>query len=157
MLDPTCPSPRICTSICLALTRNLSMKIVPSPKADNASDPARSYADASSSSLRTTRIPRPPPPIAALSMTGSPYFFTKAKASATSRIASEPGTIGMPASVAMSTTSASAEIYRVQGLPSARADVLSPIRSMESGVGPTHLIPAASTLRANTAFSDRKP
>ena len=38
-----------------------------------------------------------------------------------------------------------------------RALVLSPSWSMTSGEGPTNARPACSTLRANSAFSDRKP
>ncbi len=35
--------------------------------------------------------------------------------------------------------------------------IFEPICSMASGVGPTHVNPAATTARANAAFSDRKP
>lgn len=42
-------------------------------------------------------------------------------------------------------------------LPRVRAFVLSPRLSMTSGVGPTNAKPACSTLRANWAFSDKKP
>jgi hypothetical protein len=38
-----------------------------------------------------------------------------------------------------------------------RAFVLSPSASIASGVGPMKAIPASSTLRANPAFSERKP
>ena len=42
-------------------------------------------------------------------------------------------------------------------VPKARALVLSPRLSMTSGEGPTNASPACSTLRANTAFSDKNP
>lgn len=45
------------------------MNTVPSPKADLASETARSNEDWKSDCSRTTRIPRPPPPIAALMIT----------------------------------------------------------------------------------------
>lgn len=38
-----------------------------------------------------------------------------------------------------------------------RALVLSPSESMTSGEGPTNASPAISTLRANSAFSDKNP
>lgn len=41
--------------------------------------------------------------------------------------------------------------------PIVRAFVLSPSWSMTSGDGPTNARPACSTLRANSAFSDKKP
>ena len=37
------------------------------------------------------------------------------------------------------------------------ASIFEPIASIDSGVGPTQVSPAASTARANSAFSDRKP
>ena len=46
------------------------MNTRPSPNADCASRAADSTAPASSDSSRTIRIPRPPPPAAALTMTG---------------------------------------------------------------------------------------
>ena len=50
---------------------------------------------------------------------------------------------------------------RCVGTPAAKAlrfaASLSPIASITSGVGPTQMMPASVTLRANSAFSDRKP
>ncbi|MCY4293724.1 MAG: hypothetical protein OXC58_02635 [Acidimicrobiaceae bacterium] len=50
------------------------------------------------------------------------------------------GSVGIPAAVA-----------------AALAASLSPIVSMASGAGPTHVIAAAATALAKSAFSDRKP
>ena len=73
------------------------------------------------------RIPLPPPPAAALTSTGKP--------------ASSPrGTTGTPAATAIS-----------------RAASLRPILSITSAGGPTKLMPAATTARANSARSDRNP
>ncbi len=87
------------------------------------------------------RIPRPPPPCAALTTMGSPNSSANASASAASASGLvDPGASGAPASRAM-----------------ARAVTLSPRASMVSGAGPIHVSPAASTARANSAFSDRNP
>lgn len=50
------------TSMCLGLSMNFSINIDPSPNAALASDDARSNDSTTSSMLRTTLIPRPPPP-----------------------------------------------------------------------------------------------
>ncbi len=50
------------------------MKTVPSPNADLASETARSKAFLNSDTSRTTRMPRPPPPIAALMITRENAF-----------------------------------------------------------------------------------
>ena len=49
---------------------NFSINIVSSPNAFLASFLASWYAFSKSSSFRTTRIPRPPPPAAAFTITG---------------------------------------------------------------------------------------
>ena len=86
------------------------------------------------------RMPRPPPPAAALIITGKPVVSTKANAaSADSTRPSLPGTVGTPALAAAS-----------------RAATLSPIRRIAWAVGPTKISPAASTASANSAFSARK-
>jgi hypothetical protein len=48
----------------------LSMNTSPLPKALSASDEARLKFSSSSGASRTTRMPRPPPPCAALMITG---------------------------------------------------------------------------------------
>ena len=55
-------SPRICTSMCLACRMNRSRNTAPLPKALWASVRASSRSPGSSSGVRTTRMPRPPPP-----------------------------------------------------------------------------------------------
>ena len=75
-------------------------------------------------------MPRPPPPADAFTISG--------------RSASAGG------SGASSTGTPASRMIRF-------ASILEPIASIDSGVGPTHVSPAASTARANPAFSDRKP
>ncbi|KAH3672384.1 hypothetical protein WICMUC_004220 [Wickerhamomyces mucosus] len=117
------------------------MKQVPLPKAVKASDLALWKASAISSPSLTTLIPRPPPPKAALIMTGNPYFSTKACASSTLSIGpGVPGTVGTPA--------ASAKFLAL---------TLSPTESIILFEGPIQVIPAASTFPANSEFSDKKP
>ena len=45
----------------------------------------------------------------------------------------------------------------LDAIASARAAVLSPSMAIASGVGPINVIPAAATVRANSAFSERNP
>ena len=56
--------------MCRGRSTKRSMKTEPSPNEASASDEADSKNGTRSSMLRTTRIPLPPPPIAALMMTG---------------------------------------------------------------------------------------
>ncbi len=102
-----------------------------------ASATARSPSGAS-----TTRMPMPPPPPDALTSSGNPTASPAASSpsSAPGSKRGLPGSTGTPALSAM-----------------ARARALSPIAAMLSGRGPTKISPAASTARANSAFSDRKP
>jgi hypothetical protein len=86
-------------------------------------------------------MPFPPPPPTALMIAGKPCSAQNACRSATvSASPSTPGTVGTPASRA-----------------SCFARALSPISSIASAGGPTHVSPAASTARAKPAFSLRKP
>ena len=78
---------------------------------------------------RTTRIPRPPPPAAALTTSGKPISS-----------GSPLGTTGTPASRAIRFASS-----------------LSPPSRSASGGGPTQTSPAASTASAKSALSARKP
>ena len=95
-----------------------------------------------SSGASTRRMPIPPPPAEALTSRGKPT-----SAAASSRPARSfsgkrglPGRIGTPADLA-----------------SSRARSLSPISSIVAGRGPTQIRPASCTMRANPAFSARKP
>ena len=78
-------------------------------------------------------MPLPPPPAAALTSTGK-------RMSSTGSSTAYAGTTGTPALTAIS-----------------RAASLRPICSITAAEGPTSLIPAASTARANAARSERKP
>jgi len=113
---------------------------VPSPKEALASDMAAGTPSSSSFSVRTMRMPLPPPPIAALTIIGNPNSSANFLAAATSGTAPEPGITGRPALMAM-----------------LRASVLDPNWAMVSAVGPMKTIPLSSHFRANSAFSERKP
>ena len=84
-----------------------------------------------------TRIPLPPPPIAALTISGS---GTPLRSGRPSPVTSQDSRTGTP-------TSASSRL----------AASLSPIVSMTSAGGPTQVSPAAVTARAKSARSDRNP
>ena len=118
--------------MCRPVARYGSQNTVSSPNADAASARAPSTWDASSASVRTTRMPRPPPPADAFTSTGRSASVIAAGSSSAST--------GTPA----------AAISRLDS-------ILEPIGSMASGGGPTQVSPASSTARANAAFSDRKP
>ena len=86
-------------------------------------------------------MPFPPPPAAALIMTGKPRRSADALASSGSSIGSaEPGTVGTPAACMF-----------------LRAVVFTPMASIDAGRGPMKVSRAASTARANSAFSERNP
>src|SRR6266540_1514221 len=86
-------------------------------------------------------MPRPPPPAAALRMTGKPT--SSAIFSASSASASLPRAPGRSGSPAFSIAS--------------RAATLFPMSRIISGRGPMNLIPIRVTISANSAFSERKP
>ena len=94
-------------------------------------------ASAAAGPAPTTRIPLPPPPAAAFTISGSAAPPRPGRASP---VTSQDGRTGTPTSAI-----------------SALAASLSPITSMASGGGPTQVSPAAPTARANDARSDRKP
>ncbi len=110
------------------------------PKYACASRVARASALSSSSGLRTTCMPLPPPPNAALTMRGNP--MRSASAGARSRVTGSgvPGTMGTP------TRSAAR-----------RAADLSPIISIASAGGPMNVKPESATALAKCARSDRNP
>ena len=93
---------------------------------------AASTSAARRSRSRTTRMPRPPPPADAFTSTGRSSSVTAA--------GSRSVRTGTPAS-AISFLAATFE----------------PISSIDSGVGPIQVSPAAATSRAKAAFSDRNP
>ena len=94
-----------------------------------------------SSSFVTTRIPRPPPPNAALIIKGKPIFRPHFKASAGLDTAlGVAGKVGTPALSA-----------------AFLAATLSPIFSSNSGRGPIKVIPACSQALAKSPFSDKNP
>src|SRR5215831_18377460 len=85
-------------------------------------------------------MPLPPPPAAALIITGKPISPARALASVTERPRFDPGTSGTrAASIAW------------------RARVFDPINSIACAVGPMNLRPAPAQAWANRAFSERKP
>src|SRR5208283_5015981 len=88
----------------------------------------------------TIRIPLPPPPAAAFSITGYPICSANLSVASMSKLRSEPGTNGTPARFMF-----------------CRARVLEPINSIDSGVGPMNLRPASAQALAKRAFSERKP
>ena len=88
-------------------------------------------------SRRMTRMPRPPPPNAALRMTGRPCVRANACTSSSVLTGpSEPGTTGTRASSA-----------------ACRARTLSPIASTTRGDGPTKRRPASTTAYANSVWT----
>ena len=111
------------------------------PNALSASPCASSSSASKSASFLTTRIPRPPPPNAALIIRGNPMLFAVLSAFFLSVIASlVPGNVG---------TLACSAIFR--------ASILSPIFPSKSELGPIKAIPFDSHALAKPAFSDKKP
>src|SRR5579864_9375465 len=83
------------------------------------------------------RMPRPPPPAEAFTITGKPTCFAHSSASPSlATIPSDPGRIGTPAFFIAD-----------------RAFSFSPIRRVTSGRGPMNLIPLISQTSAKFAFS----
>ncbi len=113
---------------------------MPSPNADAASRRAPSTASRSSAAERTIRIPRPPPPKAALTSSGKPIAVGLDVEVGRPSVTVAPGSTGTPAAAI-----------------SALASSLEPIDAIASGDGPTKVSPAAAQSRANPAFSERKP
>ena len=130
-----CESPMICTSMCRPWVIYGSIKTLPSPNADSASLDAELMASARSACFSTMRIPRPPPPAAALTMTGILTFGGFSPGWTSVEV-----TVGTPASIA-----------------ACFANILSPRSAICSGVGPIHMRPASLTLCANCAFSAKNP
>ena len=111
------------------------------PNAASASCFASENAWENSSPSPATRIPFPPPPAAALMMTGKPIrsaIFSPSSTSSTGP--GDPGTVG--------TVSFWARL---------RAAALSPIWRICSPLGPMKVMFEAFTMSANSAFSARNP
>ena len=87
-----------------------------------------------------TRIPLPPPPATAFSITGYPICSAISKNSSTEDKVLLPGMMGTPASLA-----------------AFLAFTLSPIKSMISASGPMNVNPFSLQILLNFAFSARKP
>ena len=136
-----CASANTWISIWRGCSMNFSMKTRSSPKLDFASDCVAFSPSRTSSAERAIRIPLPPPPADALSMTGKPISVATVTASSTSLMASgDPGTVLTFASFA-----------------SRLLAILSPMAAMASGPGPMKAILAASRARQNAGFSETKP
>src|SRR5699024_2713595 len=107
---------------------------VASPNALAASAPAVAKTSASPSGLATGRIPRPPPPEAALINTGYPTTTASRSAVSTSARGPEPGTTETSAATAVP-----------------RASALSPMPAITTAGGPTNARPRSSLARATAA------
>ena len=108
-------------------------------KPDSASRRALANASGISASLRTTRIPRPPPPPARLENDG----------------------VANAVRFADCVLGVSKTALPVTGSPKraafVRAVTLSPQARIASGEGPMNVIPHFAQILANSAFSERKP
>ena len=127
--------------MCQARRTRRSRNTSSSPKAARASRRAVATASSRSSGRSTTRIPRPPPPQLAFTISGKPTSCAWRRASAGS-CASAPvaGIVGTPARAA-----------------SARAATLLPRRSMTRRGGPIQAIPSRTQASASSGFSARNP
>ena len=105
-----------------------------------ASRVAVSKAWPTSSSERTMRMPRPPPPPEALRIAGKPMRRASSRACSASRSTPEPGRSGRPNLCAMP-----------------RELTLSPHERIDSGLGPMKASLHLRQISANLAFSERKP
>ena len=90
---------------------------------------------------RTTRMPRPPPPIAAFTITGTRFRWRFC---------------ALPRAIVPASPCPAARECRPRR-PSARAAVLSPSSSSSSGVGADECHAGLSHARANAGFSERNP
>ena len=117
---------------------------MPLPNAPTASRRAAATASVSSPGVATTRMPRPPPPKAALTSTGNPISVSARSASPAGSCS--PSSMAMPGSTG------------TPALPiSCLAEVLEPMDRIAAGGGPTKVSPAAAQASAKSAFSDRNP
>ena len=127
--------------MCLGSSINFSIYMSSFPNAAFDSCLAESQASFNSDSFQTARIPFPPPPAVAFSITGYPVFFAVfLHSEKSSIIPSLPGTHGTPAAFIVNL-----------------AVALSPILEIISHEAPMNLISCSSQIFENFAFSDRKP
>ena len=134
-------SANTCTSMCRGAVMSRSSSRVSSPNAERAVRRAEARAPGSSSAARTATMPLPPPPAEGLISSGKPTRSASAVICSSVSVGSwMPGTTG---------TSYAATV--------SFARILSAIASSEATGGPTNTMPAASSARAKSAFSDRKP
>ncbi len=111
------------------------------PKAALASRLAAATVAMSSRSSSTMRMPRPPPPQLAFSMTGKPTAWAIARICSSS--AGNGGVAGITGTPALAAR--------------LRASILLPSLRMVSGRGPTNVIRAAAHASANSGLSDKNP
>jgi len=135
-----CRSAAICTSTWRAPKTAASANSVPSPKALAASVVALSNAARSSPGSRTSRMPRPPPPAVAFSISGKPMR------AATRSTSSRP--IGPPLHGLTGTSAASANSLEA---------ILSPSLRIVSALGPRKTISLASSFSTKLGSSARNP
>jgi hypothetical protein len=122
-------------------SRSCSKNTVASPQATRASERAAANASARSASERTRRMPRPPPPAVAFTMSGKP------SSRATVRACSSAST-GPPLQGATGTPQASAMRFE---------PILSPSARITSGSGPRKTTPSLRHSSANSACSETNP
>ncbi len=127
--------------MCQARSTRRSRKTSSLPKAARASRRPASTASSSSPGSCTIRMPRPPPPQLALTMSGKPTSSARRRASAGS--GGRAPVAGMTGTPARSAT--------------ARASTLLPRRSMTRLGGPIHVIPSRTQASASSGFSARNP
>ena len=136
-----CASASTCTSTWRGSTISFSTYTSGLAKYDWPCRCAVANARSAASGACTSSMPLPPPPAAALISSGYPSSSPSASSSSSEPTGSVvPGMIGTPAACI-----------------AWRARVFEPISSIASGGGPIQTSPAASTARANAAFSARKP
>jgi hypothetical protein len=112
------------------------------PKAASASRREASSAAGRSAACSITRMPRPPPPQLALSITGKPMPSAR-------RWHIRPASSGSGGVAGITATPAATAAWR--------AATLLPSVRITSGFGPIQRNPAAITASAKSGFSDRKP
>ena len=138
---PPWASAMSCTSTCRAFSMHDSRKTPPLPKAFVASSRAEGDEPSSCSGCRTLRMPRPPPPADALTMSGKPTSspnFTIA--SSDTPVRSRHVASGTPASSASSLEA-----------------ILSPSARIAAELGPRKVMPSSSSRATKAASSDAKP